>query len=117
MRSPLLPEERPEQGRRSARPQAGTGPTSLRSPEPASGLVPSGNDPARGDEAFVAFDGEGPAYLTAGKPYRLTEDSAGTGFHVTDDDGDEIYCLMENCAHLNGGDWHKVEAPTPETSR
>lgn len=38
-------------------------------------------------------------YLTAGKRYEVLEDK-GKGFVITDDDGDRLYCLWEDCAHL-----------------
>lgn len=47
-------------------------------------------------------------YLTADSDYRLTHE-AGPRFWVLDDEGDEISCLWEGCAHLSGGEWTRVE--------
>lgn len=45
------------------------------------------------------------SYLTPGKEYIL-ERGGFTNFVIkADDDGDELYCLLEGCNHLGGGDW------------
>lgn len=43
-------------------------------------------------------------YLTKGKEYSITTcyDSL---FTIIDDEGDELYCLFEECSHLDGLDW------------
>lgn len=43
-------------------------------------------------------------YLTAGKEYAVVE-SGGGNFTIIDDDGDELYCLLEGCAHIEYNDW------------
>jgi hypothetical protein len=47
-------------------------------------------------------------YLTAGKRYEVTEILGGL-FAITDDDGDRIDCQWEGSAHLNGGNWTRVD--------
>lgn len=47
-------------------------------------------------------------YLTEGKEYSLS-DFSGHGGVILDDIGYEIYILLEECAHLNGGSWEIVE--------
>lgn len=58
-------------------------------------------------------------YLTAGKAYGVRNDACGC-FAITDDAGDEIYCLWADCSHANG-DWGKedraVEKEPTETLR
>ena len=46
--------------------------------------------------------------LTKGKPYETDRDSSFKNFEsfrITDDDGYELYCLVKECAHLDGDDW------------
>lgn len=38
-------------------------------------------------------------------PAGLTEEA----FTVTDEDGDRCFCLLKDCAHLNGGNWIIIE--------
>lgn len=49
----------------------------------------------------------GLGYLTDGKAYDILEDD-GRLFTIVDDQGDEIDCLWEGCAHLDGGNWSKA---------
>jgi len=49
-------------------------------------------------------EGIGP-HLTAGKVYRSVTYNPSGLFSILDDDGDEICCLVHECAHLNGGNW------------
>jgi hypothetical protein len=55
-------------------------------------------------------------YLTPGKPYRVFNDDDGL-FAVIDDDREEIVCLWQNCAHLDGGDWQRANAAAIEACR
>lgn len=46
--------------------------------------------------------------LTKGKSYKTDRNSSFKdfeSFRITDDNGYEIYCLVTECAHLNGGNW------------
>lgn len=36
------------------------------------------------------------------------------GFVLTADDGNELMCLWEGCAHLRGDNWRRVEVPLAE---
>lgn len=49
-------------------------------------------------------------HVTAGKIYKISRvDNLGIpSFHIIGDNGDDIYCLARNCAHLNGGKWEIV---------
>lgn len=55
-----------------------------------------------------SYNDEMPEYLTEGKEYSLS-DFSGHGGWILDDIGDEIYILLEECAHLNVGSWEIVE--------
>ncbi len=48
-------------------------------------------------------------HLTPGKTYAVHEfcanDTYGGTFHIDNDYGDSIFCLLEECGHLNGGNW------------
>ena len=48
-------------------------------------------------------------YLTAGKRYRVTYEREYGAFDVYDDDGDRIISSWQDCFHLNGGNWTRVE--------
>jgi len=54
-------------------------------------------------------------YLTAGKRYEVLREETIGGFYITDNDGDEIYCLWRNCPHLDGGDWTREEVMQGDT--
>jgi len=46
--------------------------------------------------------------LTKGKPYvtdRFRDEKEFHSFRITTDEGSEIYCLFNNCAHLEGDNW------------
>lgn len=47
-------------------------------------------------------------YFIAGKEYPVFDDHIGS-FRVADEDGESLLCLWEGCAHLEGGDWTRVE--------
>lgn len=55
------------------------------------------------------------SYLTAGKRYEVLREETIGGFYITDNDGDEIYCLWRNCPHLDGGDWTREEVTQDDT--
>ena len=44
-------------------------------------------------------------YLTKGKECRLENVGDKTSFRTIADSGRNIFCLLEGCAHLNGGNW------------
>lgn len=49
-------------------------------------------------------------YLTQGKEYEVSgiddlENNEETSFWITNDIGSNSYCLLNHCAHLNGGNW------------
>ena len=48
-------------------------------------------------------------YLTAGKQYEVLPTSDNTAFLIVGDAGFKSYCLWEGCAHLDGGNWQRVE--------
>lgn len=49
-------------------------------------------------------------YLTAGKRYEVDSRDWGTlMFKAIANDGGEIFCLWESCAHLEGGNWTREE--------
>ena len=45
--------------------------------------------------------------ITAGKLYKISNvDNTGIpGFHIIGDNGEELYCLAYDCAHLNYDQW------------
>lgn len=43
-------------------------------------------------------------YLTPGKSYDIISNYQ-FGFEITDDQGDKLYCLFEECGHINGKNW------------
>lgn len=47
-------------------------------------------------------------YLTAGKLYPVHNEHSG-GFSLVDNEGDEISCLWNNCPHIDGYNWERVE--------
>lgn len=44
------------------------------------------------------------SYLTPGKEYKVIIGNF-KSFNIIDDDGDELYCLLEGCAHIEYNDW------------
>jgi hypothetical protein len=57
----------------------------------------------------AVFNGDyAPAYLTSGKLYPICKFING-GFEVLDDKGHERFCLIKDCAHLDGGTWTLVK--------
>ena len=49
-------------------------------------------------------------WLTKGKKYQVfnvyeTNNNYKYDFHIIDDDGDDIYCLLKQCNNLNNQDW------------
>lgn len=48
-------------------------------------------------------------YLTAGRKYRVIGDD-GLSFSIINDFGRESVCLWQNCSHLRGGAWRKIES-------
>lgn len=47
-------------------------------------------------------------YIIAGKQYEVSEEFEG-GFHIYAEKGRKPFCLWRGCAHLEGGDWRRVE--------
>ena len=49
------------------------------------------------------------SYLTAGKEYEVFDVEECKGFkysfRIIDDDGDKLFCLLNNCCHLSGKNW------------
>ena len=43
--------------------------------------------------------------IQPGKLYKIVEQPTKYGFNLEVEDGEVIYCLFNNCAFLNGGDW------------
>lgn len=54
-------------------------------------------------------------YITPGKLYEA--DEWGIMFIAVDDAGDRIHCLWDECPHLDGGNWTRVEIPDESTPR
>ena len=54
-------------------------------------------------------------YLTVNKQYKLTAfcDRGCSSGHITDDQGDELFILLEGCSYLNDKDWEVVEETCP----
>lgn len=48
-------------------------------------------------------------YLTAGKKYQALCDD-GALFNIIDDVGDMLICRWDDCPHLGGGVWRKIES-------
>lgn len=48
-------------------------------------------------------------YLTPGKEYLVGSPDEFGGFHIINDLGLENFCIWKNCAHLDGGNWERVE--------
>lgn len=65
------------------------------------------------DESSLTVDiKEFSKYLTIGKKYEIIEDELITeselnypGFWIKTDKGQNIYCLINGCAQLGGGNW------------
>lgn len=52
---------------------------------------------------------EGCGYITAGKEYEVYADD-GVIFRIVDDEDDGLrICLWQDCGHLKGGNWRRVE--------
>lgn len=49
-------------------------------------------------------------YLTAGKLYEVS-DADDNRFNLQTDEGGLNFCLWTKCAHLNGGNWTRLELP------
>ena len=43
--------------------------------------------------------------IIAGKLYKIVEKTSKYGFQLEVEDGEIIFCLLKNCAFLNGRDW------------
>ena len=43
--------------------------------------------------------------IQAGKLYKIVEKTSKYGFQLEVEDGEIIFCLLKNCAFLNGRDW------------
>ena len=57
-----------------------------------------------------SFNGELSSYLTLGKEYKIEElGDEGYGCYIVDDDGVEIFTLINDTNHLNGGSWEVLE--------
>ena len=58
-----------------------------------------------------SFNGELPDYLTLSKVYNIRGRREGevTIFSIYDDTNERVWILLEECAHLNGGEWEVVE--------
>ena len=54
-----------------------------------------------------SFNGSLPEYLTEGKEYDVIK--CGTYWcDIVDDDGDDVFILLDGCEFLNGGSWEVV---------
>ena len=51
-------------------------------------------------------------YLTAGKRYAVLDSDNKNQVRITDDEGDVVFISWNDCAHLNGGNWTRVEEPS-----
>lgn len=49
------------------------------------------------------------SYITAGKRYEARDMIGGVGFKFWADNGSSCVGLWQDCAHLNGGNWTRVE--------
>jgi hypothetical protein len=57
----------------------------------------------------AVFNGDcSPAYLTSGKLYPIYNVKEGSDFNLLDNNGYVRFCLTEDCAHLDGGNWTLV---------
>lgn len=54
-------------------------------------------------------------YLTAGKEYPTGKEELGPAFTIEGDNGNKRLCLWNDCAHLSGGNWRRIERDEPET--
>ena len=62
-------------------------------------------------DIYAMTDYDGCDYITAGKLYKV--DPVGDrSFNINDDEGDELYCLWNNCALINDESWQRVEVGT-----
>ena len=43
------------------------------------------------------------------RAYDIKKDDRFTTFRICLKNGDELYCLKECCAHLDGGEWELIE--------
>ncbi len=55
-------------------------------------------------------------YLTADKRYAVREDD-GNSFRITDDEGEPLFCLWQQCAHLDEGCWSRIETASKSRTR
>ena len=51
---------------------------------------------------------ESSPYIIAGKQYEVSAEFEGR-FHIYAEKGLKPLCLWHGCAHLEGGDWRRVE--------
>lgn len=56
------------------------------------------------------YGDDGERYITAGRRYEVTPVDEQV-FKIRDDDGDLLFCLWRGCAHIDYGDWQRVEVP------
>lgn len=50
-----------------------------------------------------------PEYLTALTEYLVIDEPDEGAFTIRDDTGLELYCCWDDCSHLSGGDWQRIE--------
>lgn len=50
-------------------------------------------------------------YFIGGKKYPVLRGEDQHGFYAVDEYGGTLCCLWEDCAHLDGGNWQRVEEP------
>ena len=53
---------------------------------------------------YVVAPGKCESYLTPGRKYKIIGDTI-FYFNIKDDDGNTLFCVYKNSAHLFGGDW------------
>lgn len=62
-------------------------------------------------KVYARYDGDRTVdYITPEKMYEVSHDD-GKIFHAINDDGVDMFCVWEGCAHLDNGDWTRVEIP------
>lgn len=44
-------------------------------------------------------------YITANKQYPIQRSFEKESFIIIDNDGQELYCKVSKCGHINGNDW------------
>ena len=63
-------------------------------------------------EIYAMTDYDGCDYITAGRFYKTIPGQSKYSFKITDDEGGNMYCLWDKCAHLKNGSWQRIEVGT-----